>query len=310
VRGVQGFNALSIDGLPKTNPGSSVPDVGLNAVTPEYFPVAGIRIERGRNFGAFDREHAEPVAIVNEALARKFFPNEDPVGKRVRVGDQEKTNPWLTIVGVVANERRSTVYDEMAWVDTPTLYRPLAQNVFDPVNLIFRSRVGQTGVVANEIRKRIATLDPGFPVGRIDTVQHLLAGYLAYPRFRARLLAGFAGLALLLAVVGLYGLLAQTVTQRTREIGIRMALGAERRDVLAMIAKQAVLLTVTGVVLGLVSVWGLTRLLKALLYGVSATDPATLSCVTMALLVSAILAACLPAKRATRVDPIISLRYE
>jgi predicted permease len=281
----------------------------LNAISPEYFPVTGIYIERGRNFGRLDREHSEPVAIVNEALVRKFFPNEDPIGKRVRIGGQE-TNPWLTIVGVVGNERRSTAYDELVWVDPPTLYRPLTQSVFDSVNLIFRCEDAQRAVVATEVRKRLAILDPGFPVGQIDTVQHLLAGYLAYPQFRAQLLTGFAGLALLLAVVGLYGVLAQTVTQRTREIGIRMALGAKRDEVRRMIAKQAMLLTVTGVALGLIAVWGLTRFLKALLYGVSATDPATLGWVIVALLVAAAVAACLPAQRATRIDPIVSLRYE
>jgi putative ABC transport system permease protein len=198
----------------------------------------------------------------------------------------------------------------MVWVDPPTLYRPLTQSVFDSVNLIFRCEDAQRAVVATEVRKRLTILDPGSPVGEIDTVQHLLAGYLAYPQFRAQLLTGFAGLALLLAVVGLYGVLAQTVTHRTREIGIRMALGAKRDEVRRMVAKEAMFLTGTGIALGLIAVWALTRFLKALLYGVSATDPATLAWVILALIVAAVVAACLPVQRATRVDPIVSLRYE
>jgi putative ABC transport system permease protein len=251
------------------------------------------------------------VAIITAALASRFFPGEDPLGKRVRVAEaKEPDNPWLTIVGVVADEKRSTLYDEMAWVDTPTLYWPLSQHAFwDSVNLIFRAKKGQSQV-AGEVQRRIQALDPGFPVGKVDSMQHMLAEYLAYPRFRAALLASFSALALILAVVGLYGVLAQLVTQRTREIGIRMALGAARSDVLQMVARRGMRMAVIGIVLGLISVWGLTRLLTALLYGVSATDPATLAFVTLALLAAATIATCLPARRATRVDPMIALRYE
>ncbi|HTA45652.1 MAG TPA: ABC transporter permease [Bryobacteraceae bacterium] len=311
MRGIQGMNALVIDGRPTRNSGSKVPDVGLSSVSPGYFPVAGIQLKRGRNFNAYDRAESQPVAIINAALASRFFPGEDPLGKRVRVADaKEPDNPWLTIVGVVADEKRSTLYDEMAWVDTPTLYWPLSQHGFwDSVNLIFRAKKGQSQV-AGEIQRRIQALDPGFPVGKVDSMQHILEEYLAYPRFRAALLASFSALALILAVVGLYGVLAQLVTQRRREIGIRMALGAARSDVVRMVARRGMRLAAIGIVLGLISVWGLTRLLTALLYGVSATDPATLAFATLALLAAAAVATCLPARRATRVDPMIALRYE
>jgi len=210
---------------------------------------------------------------------------------------------------VVANEKRSTVYNEMTWVDTPTIYRPLAQQVPAQVSLLVRTTSGQAGLIRN-IQHKIGTLDPGVPVDNVETVQHLLSGYLAYPRFRAVASGFFAVLALLLALVGIYGVLAQMVAQRMRELGIRMALGATRANVLWMVATQGLLLTGAGIVLGLGSVWALTRLLAALLYGISPTDGATLGLVTLSLFGTALLATCLPARRATRVDPTVALRYE
>jgi putative ABC transport system permease protein len=309
VRGIQGFNALSIEGRPDPTPANAFHGVGQVTIDPAYFPVIGLPLERGRNFEPFDREHSEPVAIVNEALAKRYFPHEDPLGKHLRPTGDPDPNPWLRIVGVVANEKRSTVYNEMTWVDTPTIYHPLAQHVPAQINLLIRSTGGQAGLI-DQVRQKIATLDPGVPVDGAESVQHLLSGYLAFPRFRAVMLGGFAVLALLLALVGIYGVLAQSVAQRTREIGIRMALGATRANVLKNVAAQGMLLTGIGILLGLGSVWALARLLAALLYGVGPTDPMVLGLVTLALLGAALLATYLPATRATTVDPTVALRYE
>jgi putative ABC transport system permease protein len=309
VRGIQGFNALSIEGRPDPPPANAFHGVGQVTIDPAYFAVIGLPLERGRNFEPLDRDHSDSVAIVNEALAKRYFPNEDPIGKRIRPTGDPAPNPWLRIVGVAANEKRSNLYNEMTWVDTPTIYHPLAQHVPAQINLLIRSTSGQAGVV-DQIRQKIATLDPGVPVDGVEAVEHLLSGYLAFPRFRAVVLGGFAVLALLLALVGIYGVLAQAVAQRTREIGIRMALGATRANILKKVATQGMLLTGIGIVLGLGSVWALSRLLAALLYGVGPTDPMVLGLVTFALLGAALLATYLPARRATQVDPMVALRYE
>jgi predicted permease len=309
VRGIQGFNALSIEGRPDPPAGNAFHGVGNAAISTAYFPVIGLPLERGRNFEPLDGAQSDPVAIVNDALAKRFFPDEDPVGKRIRPTGDPAPNPWLRIVGVVANEKRSNVYNEMTWVDTPTLYRPLAQNASAQVSLLIRTAGGEAAAI-RQIQRKIGTLDPGVPVGEGESVRHLMSGYLAYPRFRAAALGGFSMLSLLLALVGIYGVLARMVTQRTREMGIRMALGATRANILKMVAAQGMLLTSAGTVLGLGSAWALTRLLAALLYGISPTDPMTLLLVMLALPGAALLATYLPARRATRVDPMVALRYE
>ncbi len=192
----------------------------------------------------------------------------------------------------------------MNWADTPTVYRPLAQHPSGQVNLLVRAPD------ATAVEQRLVALDPGVPVGNVETAQHMLGGFLAYPRFRAVLLGGFAAIAMMLAAVGLYGVLAQTVAQRTREIGVRMALGAAGADVLRMVAAQGMRLAAAGVLLGLAAAWGLTRTLGALLYGVTATDPPALGLVSIILLGTAFLAAYIPARRATRVDPMVALRHD
>jgi hypothetical protein len=214
---------------------------------------------------------------------------------------------WLRIVGVVGNEKRTAVANEMSWTDAPVMYLPWRQNAQLSAVLLFRTRGARLPAI-NLIQR--AAGNPDVFVGELDTVAQTVAKILAYPRFRAVVLAAFAALALVLAVVGLYGVLSRLVARRTREIGIRMALGAPQANVLFTIARQGMALSSIGIMLGLASVWGLTRLLKALLYGVSATDPVNLVLVAAVLLVSAALATLLPARRATRVDPMIALRDE
>ena len=265
----------------------------------------------GRAFGSGDREGTAAVAIVNDALAKKYFSDENPIGRRIRFfNEPEAANPWVTVVGVVANERRTTPYEEMTWADAPVVYRPLAQQApLNDVALLVRPRTGGKGIAAT-IEQQIAQLDPGVVVGGVETAQHLIDRYVAHPRFRAVLLGSFAGIALMLAVVGLYAVLSQLVVHRTHEIGVRMALGAQRRDVLALIVKEGMLLAVLGTAGGLVAASWLTRFLSSLLFGVRAGDPVTLSAVSVLLLAATFLATYLPAKRAASIDPLIALRCE
>ncbi len=307
TRGTGPVTALAVEGQPDPEP-NKVIDVGIQTVSPEYFQVMRIPLKTGRFFNDRDRTDSEPVTVINEAVVARYFAKEDPIGRHIRQFEVGETKtPWLRIVGVVANERRTQVTTEMGWADTPVIYRPWPQNAQLSAVLILR-----TWLPGSTSFKLIqgASGDPDVSVNEVETVPHALAKVLAYPRFRAVVLTAFAGLALLLAVVGLYGVLSRQVTQRTHEIGIRMALGARQRDVLAMVAKRGTLLTVIGIAVGLASTLGLTRLLSALLYGVSATDAATLGLVTVALLGATVLATLLPARRAARVDPMIALRCE
>lgn len=300
---------LAVEGRPEPGP-ERVFDTSLEMVTPGYFRVMGIALLRGREFARTDGPETEPVAIVNEALVRKYFPNQDPIGRHVRELRQDDTaNPWLRIVGVVGNKRQPSPYNEMAWQDWPLLYRPFRQNAPASARLFIRTaRQGEP--IGAVLQQEIAAIDSSVPLGAVEPVTQSLAKTLAYPRFRAAVLAGFAGLALLLALVGLYGILSHQVTYRTQEIGIRMALGAERAEVRAMILKEGLRLAGCGLVLGLPAALALGRSLSGLLYGVRASDPLLLAGVSAGVLFTALAATYIPARRATSVDPMTALRYE
>jgi ABC-type antimicrobial peptide transport system permease subunit len=198
----------------------------------------------------------------------------------------------------------------MSWADSPLIYRPLSQKATqNDVSLLFRTRTDE-GAIADTIQKAVAHVAAGVVVADMQTVQHLISRYTAYPRFRAVLLGAFAGLALLLAVVGLYGVLSQLVAQRTQEIGVRMALGARKEDVLALVVKEGMLLTALGVTLGLAIAWWLARFLASLLFGVRPQDPVILCAVSFVLLAAAFLATYSPARRAATIDPMTALRHE
>jgi putative ABC transport system permease protein len=246
------------------------------------------------------------VAIVNQSLVKEYFAGENPLGQHIRLLDESGANPWLTIVGVVANQKSVTVYREMAWVERPTLYRPFRQQPAAGMNLMAASNLSAARV-GDIVQRQTARLDPSVAVDEVQTMEHLLDRHiLAYPQ----LLGAFAALALLLAAVGLYGVLAQLVAQRTQEIGVRMALGARTTDVLAATMKEGMLLVGAGVALGLGGAWLLTRFLAALLYGVQATDPLILAGVSGILILASLLAIYIPARRAAGVDPMVALRYE
>ena len=298
-------SVLSIEGRPVER-GQMRQDVGVQRITPDYFRAMGVPLHSGRMFDARDREGSEPVAIVNEALAREYFPNENPIGKRIRAGDPDTKPPWLTIAGVVGTEKRTIVYQEMNYVEIATLFRPLAQDASNTMVLLARARPG----IASGIQRAVNELDSDVLVGDIQTMDQRISKFLAYPRFRAVALGVFAGLALLLAAIGLYGILAQSVLQRTREIGIRMALGARKSDVTGLVVKQGLVLVFIGLCAGLASAIGLARYLSSLLFGVKPTDPVALGAVALVLIVAALLATYIPARRASRVDPMVALRYE
>jgi putative ABC transport system permease protein len=309
LQGAPGSLALSILGRPDASPAAMLHDVGQVSVSGGYFQTLGIPMVAGRTFDARDQVGAPAVAIVNESLARKYFKNADPVGQQIRFfGLPEAANPWLTIAGVAGNEKRSTLA-EMTWLDAPTVYLPVTQRPPGGAQLILRTAVPQARI-GSVVQQRIAAIDPGIPVTNVDTVQHMLAKNLAYPQFRAVLFGAFAVIALVLAVVGLYGVIAQLVAQRTHEIGVRMALGAQQSEVLNMVVREGVGLAVIGVGLGLIAAWWLARFIAALLYRVSATDPVTMLGGSVLLIGAAFFATYIPAKRATKVDPVVALRYE
>jgi putative ABC transport system permease protein len=312
VRPVSGGGAqdvVEVEGHPEPRI-ENVFDTYQQTISPDYFRAMNTPLEKGRFFEPGDRERTELVAIVNEALARKYLPNDDPIGKHIRpFAGGNRTAPWLRVVGVVGNEKRTTVYREMAWVDSPVIYRPLSQNP-NAANVIVRAGVVDGNTLGSSIRRKIADIDPDIPVGEIQTVRDLESKVLAYPRFRAALLGAFAGVALILAVVGLFGVLSHLVAQRTHEIGVRMALGAQKTAVVMMILREGLALTVGGIILGIAVAWLLGRYLAALLYGVRPTDPFLLAAMALVLLPAALIAMYLPARRASKVDPMVALRYE
>ncbi len=304
-----GGNALTVEGRPEPSGSTAARDIGQVSVAGDYFRVMSVPLERGRLFEVTDRDTSEPVAIVNEALVRKYFVRESPIGKHIKVGEPGTERPWLTIVGVVADEKDRDFFHEMAWEDLPVVFRPASQNPPVSGSLVVRAAKNEAAL-GPEIQKQIAALDSSVPVGQVETMNGRLSRVLAYPRFRAMVLGTFASLALLLAAVGLYGVLSNLAAQRRREFGVRMALGARKWNVLALVIRQGMLLTTAGLMAGLLIAFGLTRFLSSLLYGVKATDPWTLAAVSLMLVLVALLATCLPAWRAANVNPVVALRYE
>ena len=281
------------------------PEADWRPVTVGYFQAMGMSVLRGRGFTESDSETAAPVAIIDDTLAHAFFPNADPVGKRLHLGGMSSTRPWMTIVGVVAHVH----YREIEAPSRVQVYWPEAQRPFNTMSLAIRTSVDPLSL-ATAARQEILSVDPSQPVYQVRSMEQLRSDWLSQ-RFLALLLVGlFAALAVILAAVGIYGVMSYAVTRRTHEMGIRMALGAQPRDILNMILSQGTALMGIGLGAGIVAALGLTRLMSALLYGVTATDP--LAYLGGAVLLSLVaLAACyIPARRATRVDPMVALRYE
>jgi putative ABC transport system permease protein len=295
---VEGRPLLTRDKWPQTN---------YRGVSPDYFRAMNIPIVQGRPFTEQDKENTPLVIIINQAAARRDFFNENPIGKRINLGgnDPQGQPIWWEIVGVSADIRNLELREE----PSPEFYTSLLQDAWSGMSLVVRSAV-EPASLAGDVRRIVADVDKSAPVSEVKTMEHIVDESVTQPRFNLFLLGLFGGIALLLSAAGIYGVTAYAVTQRTHEFGIRMALGAQVGDVLRMILGQGMLVIGIGVVIGLVASFALTRLMKSLLYGVGATDPLTFVAITVVLMLVALLACYIPARRATKVDPLVALRYE
>jgi putative ABC transport system permease protein len=298
-----GFRA---EGRPITTP-DKWPGANYRSVSPDYFRAMSIPVLQGRAFTDRDTDGAPLAMIVNQALAEENFPGENAVGKRITFGNtDDKQQPvWFEIVGVTANVRSLELREEAE----AELYFSALQNPFEGMSLVVRSTI-EPESIAGDVRKVVAEVDRTVPVSNVETMEHVVTTSVTQPRFNLFLLGLFSVIALLLSAVGIYGVTSYTVTQRTHELGIRLALGAQVGDVLRMILGQGMAVIFVGIVLGLGAAFGLMRLLKSLLFGVTATDPLTFVTITIVLTLVALLACFVPAKRATKVDPLEALRYE
>ena len=303
-RAIVSFNLLDHP-VPEANE----PSAGFYVVTKGFFEALQIPLVRGRTFDERDRRDSAPTMIINEEFAKKFFPHEDPIGRRVKIGAGEgvarESYRTREIVGIVGNFRRS----DLGRSPAAAYLVPLPQLMWGPPSLVVRT-AGDPNAITPEIRKVLSSMDPDAPLYEVRTLADYLALDLGRARFQAVLLGLFAGIALLLTAIGLYGVMAYTVAQRTQEIGIRVALGASRGGVLRMILARAVAITSLGLLIGIVGAFALTRLLSSLLYQVKPVDPLTFTAVSLLLAGTSTLASYFPARRAARVDPMVALRYE
>ena len=305
------FRSGNPDGLITIEGGS--PDSSATARIPfsedviseGFFQTLRVPLRKGRFFNAQDNQAAVRVTIINETMARRFWPGEDALGKRFKLGPAQSTNPWLTVVGVVGDMRRQSLERQ----PIAQIFQPYLQSSARRLILLIRT-TGEPIHLAPVVRSEIRALDKTVLVNGIATLESQLDQRVAERRFQTWLLALFSALALLLAAVGIYGLMSYTVTQSTREFGIRMALGAQPRDLVRLVIGHGLVLSATGVVIGLVAAFALTRVLAGLLFGVTTTDPTTFLVAPLVLLLVALLACFVPARRATKVDPMVALRHE
>jgi putative ABC transport system permease protein len=278
----------------------TLPGAELRSVNSDYFHAMGIPLVKGRNFASWGEEK-QPV-IINEMMARRFFPHEDPIGKRINLGPEESQPYWFSIVGVAGDVRDFGLADQPRldiYVDEPGSGMYLVvRGASDPLSL------------SSSVRRAVAAVDREVPFTQEMSLEQIVSDSLASRRFSMALLGLFATLAFALAAIGIYGLVSYSVTQRTHEIGVRMALGAERRDVLRLVVGQGMVLVLFGVSFGITLALGLTRLMASLLYEVRSTDPVTFAGVSLLLSAVALFACYIPARRATKVDPMVALRYE
>jgi len=305
------FRSGNPDGLITIEGGS--PDSSATARIPfsedviseGFFQTLRVPLRKGRFFNAQDNQAAVRVTIINETMARRFWPGEDALGKRFKLGPAQSTNPWLTVVGVVGDMRRQSLERQ----PIAQIFQPYLQSSARRLILLIRT-TGEPIHLAPVVRSEIRALDKTVLVNGIATLESQLDQRVAERRFQTWLLALFSALALLLAAVGIYGLMSYTVTQSTREFGIRMALGAQPHDLVRLVIGHGLVLSATGVVIGLVAAFALTRVLAGLLFGVTTTDPTTFLVAPLVLLLVALLACFVPARRATKVDPMVALRHE
>jgi predicted permease len=305
MSGMNSSGSFRIEGR-EVPQGQSSPHGDRWTASADYFKTMSIPLVRGRYFTERDGPDAPGVAIIDETMARKYWPGEDPLGRRITFEGDENNPRWREIVGVVGHVRHKGLEGE----SRVQYYVPYTQRPPGSMFLVVQAGTAEAAALTPTVRGAISGIDRDLPVYRVTTMERLVSESLAQRRFSMFLLGVFAALALVLAVVGLYGVMSYTVTQRTHEIGIRMALGAQTGDVLRMVLRQGMIFTMVGLAVGLLAAYALTRVMSGLLFGVSATDPLTFAGVALLLAFVALLACYLPARRATRVDPMVALRYE
>ncbi len=294
---------FAVQGLPSYN--SGLRSAYFIAIGQDYFRTLGTTLYEGREFSERDDINAVKVVIINRALARTLFPNESAIGKQLQLVNSEQSNEWREIVGVVGEVRYSGL-------DDPTeaaIYTPFAQTPFLWANLMIRTSVLPQSLIQS-VRDAVKSVEPTLEPGSFRPMEELVSDSVSQPRFYTALLGAFALLALALATVGIYGVMAYSVIQRTQEIGIRIALGAQTGDVLKMVLRQGLRLIAIGLALGLATAHALTRFMQGLLFGVKAADPLTFAAIALLLTAVALLACWIPARRATKVDPLVALRTE
>ena len=277
----------------------------MRTVTPDYFKSMGISLVSGRFFDQRDTDTSQPVAIIDDSLAQTYWPNQDPIGHRVHQGDRGNNVPWSTIIGVVHHVRNRTL-EARSRVE---VYYAHAQRPSGSMALTILT-TGNPMDLATTIQKQVSALDPELPVYRVRTMAEVMGESVARRRVALVLLAAFAGLALLLASVGIYGVTSYLANQRQREIGLRIALGSRRSQVLQLIIGQGMRTIVIGLLIGLLPALALTRLMSGLLFGVRPADPLALGGAAAILLAVALVAIFIPARRASNVNPMVALRYE
>jgi putative ABC transport system permease protein len=308
VSGGGGLLHFNINGRPPKSP-HDYTATGYRTITPNYFETLGMPLVQGRFFTAADTEKAPAVVVINAAMVRTYFPGENPLGKRLQVGATPESDvPWMEVVGVVGDVRQGLDLDPKAEMYLPYRQADTVLPVFQ-LSIVLRT-AEDPRLQSSALRSALAEIDSNQPLVRVRTMEENMAATVAQPRFRAWLIGIFAGLALVLAGVGVYGVMSYTVTQRTSEIGIRVTLGAQPEDVFRIIVREGLRLALAGVGVGILAALALTRMLQSFLYGVSAYDPLTFGGVALILTFVALAASFFPARRATLVDPMIALRYE
>jgi len=304
LSGMEENMGFDIEGQPPPAAGEQR-TAGPRGVSPGYFKAQGIQLLKGRVFMESDGGDTPPVVVINEALARRYWPDQDPIGRRIAFHRRNGQPVWSEIVGVVKSVRHMALNEE----PRSEVYIPFAQHPLAFMTLVARTDGAPLGYVA-AVRSQVQAIDKDQPISNVRTMEERLASTVSQRRFNLILLAIFACLALSLAAIGIYGVMSYLVAQRTHEIGVRMALGAQTGDVLRLVIRQGMALTLTGVLIGLITAFGLTRLLRNLLFDLSATDPLTFFVTALLLALVALLACYLPARRATKVDPLVALRCD
>jgi predicted permease len=290
-------------------PNQSAPVGPVVMVSDRLFATLGVPIVRGRAFDANDEVGRAPTVVINETLARKYLPGVNPIGRRLKIGGPERPigpkNPWMEIVGVAGDIK----YSGLDAPPEPTYYLSYRQNPWNRQFVVVRT-ASDPSTLASAARDAVASLDKDIPVARVRTMDQLMTASVGPPKFRTVLVAMFAVVGLLLAAIGLYGVISYAVTERTHELGVRIALGADRVAVVRLVLKEALAMAVFGILVGLAGALATTRLMQSVLFGVTSTDAATYAAISVLLLVTALVASYLPVRRATRVDPMVALRYE